>query len=194
MTTEESAKVPAEIPLKVTSPRLTYRPLRQEDWPFYLAVSQDRSVMQYISDPRSAEEIRTHSFDVRLPAWFKGCRHWLCLVIGEKTSGAPAGFCGFIDRGEGIAEFGFILAADAQGKGYGSESLHAIITSCFEQQEYRKLIATVTAGNAASRRTLISAGFVQEGTLRQNFFLNGQWQDDWIFGLLKQEYQPAHSP
>ena len=68
MTTEESAKVPAEIPLKVTSPRLTYRPLRQEDWPFYLAVSQDRSVMQYISDPRSAEEIRTHSFDVRLPA------------------------------------------------------------------------------------------------------------------------------
>ncbi|WP_337013697.1 GNAT family N-acetyltransferase [Pantoea sp. AS142] len=191
MPIKEPAKVPAERALEVTSLRLTYRPLRQEDWPFYLAVSQDRSVMRYISDPRSIEEIRTCSFDVRLPAWYKGCKHWLCLVIEEKASGFPAGFCGFIDRGEGIAEFGFILAADAQGKGYGSESLHAIIACCFEQQDYRKVTATVTAGNAASRRTLISAGFVQEGRLRQNFFLGGHWQDDWVFGLLKQEYRPV---
>nr|WP_313537185.1 GNAT family protein [Pantoea sp.] len=185
MSTED---LPPAMPAQMTSPRLTYRVLREEDWPFYLAVSQDRSVMKYISDPRSVEAIRTHSFDVRLPTWYPGCKHWLCLVIEEKISGLPAGFCGFIDRGDGIAEFGFILAADAQGKGYGSESLHATITFCFEQQAYRKLTATVTAGNEASRQTLISAGFIQEGTLRQNFFLDGQWQDDWIFGLLKQEY------
>jgi len=184
--------LPHVVPPQVTSPRLTYRPLCEEDWAFYLAVSQDRSVMKYISDPRSAEEIRTHLFDVRLPAWYAGCKHWLCLVVGEKTSGLPAGFCGFIDRGEGIAEFGFILAAHAQGKGYGRESLQAIIAFCFEQLDYRKLTATVTAGNTASRRTLLAAGFIQEGTLRQNFFLDGQWQDDWIFGLLKQEYRPAY--
>lgn len=175
---------------EMRSPRLTYRLLNPEDWPFYLAVSQDRSVMKYICDPRSAEEIRTRSFDVRLPEWEKGCQHWLCLVMEEKASGLPAGFCGFIDRGDGIAEFGFIVAAHAQGKGYGRESLHATIRLCFEQLDYRRLVATVTAGNAASRRTLLSAGFVQEGTLRQNFFLDGAWQDDWIFGLLKQEYRP----
>lgn len=195
MSTEDPPDMPTEalpeMAWSVTSPRLTYRPLHEDDWPFYRAVSQDRSVMRYISDPRSVQEIRSHSFDARLPAWYPGCKHWLCLVIEEKTSGLPAGFCGFIDRGEGIAEFGFILAADAQGKGYGSESLHATIAFCFEQQDYRKLTATVTAGNAASRRTLLSAGFVQEGTLRQNFLLDGQWQDDWIFGLLKQEYRPA---
>lgn len=179
------------MPSQVISPRLTYRPLREEDWVFYLAVTQDRSVMKYISDPRSAEEIRTLSFDVRLPAWYPGCKHWLCLVIEEKISGVPVGFCGFIEREEGIAEFGFILAADAQGKGYGRESLQATIAFCFKQLDYRKLTATVTAGNSASRRTLLSAGFIQEGTLRQNFFLDGQWQDDWIFGLLKQEYRPA---
>lgn len=104
-------------PDEITSARLNYRPLNRQDWPFYLAVSQDESVMRYISDPRSAEEIRTHSFDVRLPAWHKGCDHWLCLVMEEKTSGLPTGFSGFIDRGNGIAEFGFILAADFHGKG-----------------------------------------------------------------------------
>ena len=156
-------------PDEITSARLHYRLLNQQDWPFYLAVSQDESVMRYITDPRSAEEIRTHSFDVRLPAWHKGCDHWLCLVMEEKTSGLPAGFSGFIDRGNGIAEFGFILAADFHGKGYGSESLHTVLRFCFAQQGYRKLVATVTAGNIASRKALLSAGFVQEGTLRQNF-------------------------
>jgi len=176
-------------PDEITSARLHYRLLNQQDWPFYLAVSQDESVMRYITDPRSAEEIRTHSFDVRLPAWHKGCDHWLCLVMEEKTSGLPAGFSGFIDRGNGIAEFGFILAADFHGKGYGSESLHAVLRFCFAQQGYRKLVATVTAGNIASRKALLSAGFVQEGTLRQNFFLAGKWQDDWLSGLMKEEYQ-----
>ncbi|ORM51538.1 GNAT family N-acetyltransferase [Pantoea conspicua] len=176
-------------PDEITSARLHYRLLNQQDWPFYLAVSQDESVMRYITDPRSAEEIRTHSFDVRLPAWHKGCDHWLCLVMEEKTSGLPAGFSGFFDRGNGIAEFGFILAADFHGKGYGSESLHAVLRFCFAQQGYRKLVATVTAGNIASRKALLSAGFVQEGTLRQNFFLAGKWQDDWLSGLMKEEYQ-----
>ncbi|MDH2069286.1 GNAT family protein [Pantoea sp. GD03673] len=191
MSADMPAEAQPEMPFDVTSPRLTYRPLREADWPFYLAVSQDRSVMKYISDPRSAEEIRTRSFDVRLPAWYRGCTHWLCLVIEEKSTGLPAGFCGFIDRGDGIAESGFMLAADAQGKGYGSESLRAIIAFCFAQQAYRKMTATVTAGNEASRRTLLAAGFVQEGTLRENYFLDGQWQDDWVFGLLKQDYRPA---
>jgi len=176
-------------PGEITSARLHYRLLNQQDWPFYLAVSQDESVMRYITDPRSAEEIKTHSFDVRLSAWHKGCDHWLCLVMEEKNSGLPTGFSGFIDRGNGIAEFGFILAADFHGKGYGSESLHAVLRFCFAQQGYRKLVATVTAGNIASRKALLSAGFVQEGTLRQNFFLAGKWQDDWLFGLMKEEYQ-----
>ena len=176
-------------PDEITSARLRYRPLSQQDWPFYLAVSQDESVMKYITDPRSADEIRTDSFDVRLPAWHKGCDHWLCLVMEEKSAGLPVGFSGFIDRGNGIAEFGFILAAGFHGKGYGSESLNAIIEFCFDRQGYRKLVATVTAGNLASRKVLMSAGFMQEGTLRQNFLLAGKWQDDWLFGLLKEEYQ-----
>lgn len=185
-----SGEFTSEMPPQITSPRLTYRPLREEDWPFYLAVSQDRTVMKYISDPRSADAIRSLSFDVRLPAWYPGCNHWLCLVIEEKQ---PVQW--LASAGSSIAEKALpsliYSAANAQGKGYGSESLHATIAFCFEQLDYRKLTATVTAGNEASCRTLLSAGFVQEGTIRQNFFLDGKWQDDWLFGLLKQEYRPA---
>lgn len=176
----------------ISSNRLLYRRLTLDDWPFFLALNQDRSVMKYISDPRSEDEIREHAFDCRIAEWQKGCDHWLCLLMHEKTSGLPVGATGFIDRGEGIAEVGFVLSAAFHGKGYGIESLQALIEFSFKQHDFRKLVATVTAGNEASKRTLIKAGFLQEGTLRRNYYLDGKWQDDWIFGLLREEFLAEH--
>lgn len=53
----------------VPSAGLNYRCLSHTDWPFYLALNQDRHVMNFISDSRTEEEIRTHSFEKRLQPW-----------------------------------------------------------------------------------------------------------------------------
>jgi len=172
----------------ISSERLVYRPLKQEDWPFFLALYQDRNLMAYIADPRDEEEIRSVSFQTRLLPWRKGEAHWLCLVIEQKGCRTPVGVTGFIERNPDVAEVGFILAAHHQRKGYGAESLNAIIRFAFDALGYRKLTATVTAGNIASKRLLLKSGFSQEGVIRQNYYLNGEWRDDWVFGLLAEEY------
>ena len=76
-----------------------------------------------------------------------------------------------------------------QGKGYGKESLRAVLDFAVNACGFHKLTATVTAGNLASRGLLESCGFQLEGTLRDNFRLAGQWYDDWLFGLLAAEFQ-----
>ncbi|MBK4772029.1 MAG: GNAT family N-acetyltransferase [Pantoea sp. Morm] len=172
----------------VPSAGLNYRCLSHTDWPFYLALNQDRHVMHFISDSRTEEEIRIHSFEKRLQPWQKGSEHWLCLVISQKNTHLPIGVTGFIERSESIAEVGFILASEFHGKGFGSESLKDIARFAFNTHGYHKLTATVTSGNEASRRTLLKVGFQHEGTLRQNYFLQDRWQDDWVFGLLKDEF------
>lgn len=144
--------------------------------------------MHFINDARTEEDIRAQSFEPRLQPWQKGCPHWLCLIICLKNTLTPVGVTGFVDRGNDIAETGFILDAGFHGKGIGSESLRDIARFAFNGQGYRKLTATVTAGNEASRRTLLKVGFQQEGTLRENYFLGGAWQDDWVFGLLSAEF------
>ncbi len=73
-------------------------------------------------------------------------------------------------------------------KGYGTESLNAIIRFAFDSLGYRKLTATVTAGNIASKRLLLKSGFRQKGVIRQSYYLNGEWRDDWVFGLLADDY------
>ncbi|MBE8366054.1 GNAT family N-acetyltransferase, partial [Leptospira borgpetersenii serovar Balcanica] len=102
----------------------------------------------------------------RLPPWTPASTRWLCLLISEKHSGQPVGVTGFVMRGEGIAEVGFLLASAFQGQGYGYESLRAICRLAFEGCSLRRLVATVTGGNIASKKAPEKAGSRQEGTLR----------------------------
>lgn len=177
--------------MDVRSERLDYRQITEDDWPFFLALYQDPEVMRHITEPRSADAIRRETFEPRLPPWQPGSRHWLSLVTREKTTGTAVGVTGFIDRGDGVAEVGFVLATAFQGRGYGAEQLRAVCRFAFAAAGFRKLTATVTAGNAASKAVLEKIGFVQEGTLRESYLLAGRWRDDWLFGLLKRELGEA---
>ncbi|MFD1804549.1 GNAT family N-acetyltransferase [Mixta tenebrionis] len=172
--------------MHIDSPCLSYHPLAEEDWPFFLALNQDPAVMRYVCDVRDADTIRRDVFQARLLPWQPGSRRWLCLTMREKASGRAVGVTGFIDRGDGIAEVGFLLNAAFHGRGYATESLRAVCRAAFAHH-FRKLTAAVTAGNLASKAVLEKVGFIQEGVLRGNYYLHGRWQDDWVFGLFSKE-------
>lgn len=171
----------------LTTERLTCSPLRAQDWPFFLMLQQDPDVMRFVAQDRPAAAIR-EAFDSRLPLWTPGSDHWLCLVVRETSTQTPLGVTGYIHREVDCAEVGFLFAPAAQGKGYGYESLRALCEFAFTQGNIRRLTATVTAGNIASKRLLEKAGFQLEGELRESYFLAGRWQNDWLFGLLKQDF------
>lgn len=172
--------------IEIATPRLYMTQIRTADWPFFVALQRDPEVLRFVSDPLSESRLRA-AFDVRLPRWTPGSRHWLCLVLRDKQTFQYLGLNGFVWREPGIAEVGFMLTPGAFGNGYGSESLFAVCRMAFSQPGLRKLVASVTVGNEASRRTLEKCGFKLEGCLRENYQIGGQWRDDWVFGLLRRE-------
>lgn len=171
----------------ITTPRLICSPVEEQDWPFYLSLQQDPDVMKFVANQRPIAVIR-EAFEPRLQHWSPGSDHWLCLIVRDAASPKPLGAIGYIHRENDCAEVGFLFAPEAQGQGYGYESLRALCDFAFEQGGIRRLTATVTAGNIASRRLLEKAGFVLEGELRESFWLSGGWHNDWVFGLLKHEH------
>lgn len=171
----------------LTTVRLTCSPLQESDWPFFLALQQHPDVMRFVAEDRSVADIR-EAFESRLAPWTPGSAHWLCLVVRDTASQTPLGVTGYIHREDDCAEVGFLFAPSAQGKGYGFESLQALCEFAFNQGGIRRLTATVTAGNIASRALLEKSGFRLEGELRESYFLSGRWQNDWLFGLLKHEF------
>ncbi|MFT4290430.1 GNAT family N-acetyltransferase [Enterobacter sp.] len=172
----------------LTTVRLTCSPLQESDWPFFLALQQHPDVMRFVAEDHSVADIR-EAFESRLAPWTPGSAHWLCLVVRDTASQTPLGVTGYIHREDDCAEVGFLFAPSAQGKGYGFESLQALCEFAFNQGGIRRLTATVTAGNIASRALLEKSGFRLEGELRESYFLSGRWQNDWLFGLLKHEFQ-----
>lgn len=174
--------------IELTTDRLYCRQIQPADWPFFLALYEDAQIMRFVSDRRTHAEIHD-AFDARLPAWTPGSPHWLCLMVFDRATLQPLGVTGYIHREEDCAEVGFLFIPQAQGKGYGYESLRAVCDYAFQQGGIRRLVATVSVGNEASKRLLEKTGFIQEGELREAFWLNGRWQNDWLFGLLRHEYR-----
>ncbi|MGC8402104.1 GNAT family N-acetyltransferase [Enterobacter mori] len=170
----------------LTTARLTCSPLHEQDWPFFSRYSTippscalwRKTALWQRSAPRS----------ILVSSHGRRAAHWLCLTVRDTDSQAPLGITGYIHREEDCAEVGFLFAPAAHGKGYGFESLRALCDYAFLQGGIRRLTATVTAGNIASKRVLEKTGFQLEGELRENYYLGGQWQNDWLFGLLKHEY------
>ena len=172
--------------IALTTERLSCTLITESDWSFFLALQQHPQVMRYVADSRSEEEIRA-AFDARLPPWTPGAEHWLCLVVRDRLTHTPLGLTGYQHHQRDIAEVGFLFAPAAQGRGYGYESLRALCDSAFTTGGVRRLTASVTAGNEASKQLLLKAGFRLEGELRENYWLNGRWHNDWLFGRLRGE-------
>ncbi len=174
--------------VKIVTPRLSAESLCEADWPFFLALQQNQEVMRYVADSRMERESR-EAFESRLLQWTPGAEHWLCLLVRETATGMPVGLTGYIHREPDCAEVGFLFAPEAHGRGFATESLRAVCDFAFTTGEIRRLIATVTVGNSASRRVLEKAGFALEGELRESFLIGGRWHNDWVLGLLRREYQ-----
>ncbi len=178
-------------PISLSTPRLMLDSLREQDWPLFLRLYQDPEIQRFISDPMDLAEIRAR-FELRIQPWEKTSSHWLCLVIREKESGQAVGLTGFLAEWLPLqqAEVGYAMLPACQGKGFGKESLMAVLAFGFQQCLFHKMKATVTVGNQASRGLLERCGFQLEGTLRDNYKLAGQWCDDWVLGILSSEFKP----
>ncbi len=176
-------------PISLRTPRLRLDSLVEQDWPLFLQLYQDPDVQRYIADKMDVVEIR-RCFETRLMPWVKTSTHWLCLTIRERESGQSIGLTGFLPEWLPLqqAEVGYAMLPSFQGKGFGKESLMAVLGFGFQQCQFHKMKATVTVGNDASRHLLERCGFQLEGTLRDNFQLGGQWCDDWVLGLLECEF------
>ncbi|QCR35421.1 GNAT family N-acetyltransferase [Nissabacter sp. SGAir0207] len=173
--------------MQLETARLILSPLTERDWPLFQQLQQNPQVMAFVADRRDETEVRQH-FESRLPAWNKESHHWLCLVIRLRKTGEAIGVTGFMPEWAPYrqAEIGYMLLPAFQGQGYATESLNAVCDYAFELG-FHRLKALVVEGNRASRRVLEKCGFAWEGTLRDNYLLGGEWENDWLLARIAPE-------
>lgn len=84
---------------------------------------------------------------------------------------------------------GIWLVPDVQGEGFGKDATTLLVDYVFNAYDRPAVTAKAFDYNDPSRGVLESLGFEQEGRLRQNAFLDGEYRDGLLYGLLREEWE-----
>jgi ribosomal-protein-alanine N-acetyltransferase len=119
----------------------------------------------------------------------------LFFLLIEKDTGRPIGECGFHtwNKTHRKAELYYTMRADVHmRKGFMTEALEQVIKYGFENMELHRIEALIAYSNIPSLKLLGRQGFVFEGTMREDYVVNGKSEDSDCYSLLKHEWQAAH--
>lgn len=177
----------------VSTERLVLRRFRPEDAEAFAAYRSVPEVARYqswdapVSLEDAAASVRDFaSGDPLEPGWFQYAIDLDGLLIGDIG----------VNLNDNLmqADLGFTLAPAAQGKGYATEAVRCLLDHLFTERQLHRVSAECDARNVASARLLERLGFRHEGLRISNSWFKGEWTDDLLFGLLREDWpQPSIS-
>jgi RimJ/RimL family protein N-acetyltransferase len=173
---------------QILTPHLILRPLAPSDAEALLAYRHLPQVTIYQTwAPESLDEAQT--FIEKYAFSNAALGKWGQLAITLKPELALVGDCGFQLFEAEQAEIGITLAPQHQGQGYAIEALGALLGYLFSELSLHRIVARTDPANHASMRLLERLGFRHEGLTLQSIKIRGEWKDDALFGMLRDEWE-----
>ena len=88
-----------------------------------------------------------------------------------------------------FAEIEYCIGSEFQCRGYATEATKAIISFGFDEINLHKVQICTKTINQPSKRVIEKCGLTYEGTLRDYFFMNGEYVGRHYFSILRSEYE-----
>ncbi|CAA9545898.1 MAG: hypothetical protein AVDCRST_MAG33-414 [uncultured Thermomicrobiales bacterium] len=111
------------------------------------------------------------------------------LVIADGTDTAIGDITTHdCDPRVGTFSYGITIAAAHRGQGYATEALGLLFRYLFEERRYQKAWVIINGFNGASIALHERLGFSREGQLRRMTYTRGEYHDQLIYGLLREEW------
>ena len=114
------------------------------------------------------------------------------FVVKNKRNGEIIGIASIkeIDRQNGHAEIALGIADEQNRRaGFGVDLMIVLADILFYHFGFEKCYTKVNDNNRLGLKSAMSFGFTAEGKLRNHTFIDGQYIDQWILGMTKEEYE-----
>jgi [ribosomal protein S5]-alanine N-acetyltransferase len=168
-------------PILETS-RLRLRLLRESDAEDAFRVLSNAQSMKYYGTPphKDLEYTQKQYIDIMISR-FK-LRDAIPFVVTCKDDDKFIGHINAIqfDRKFNFVELAYIIDPENCGKGIGTEAVGRVVEFLIDTVKIHKIRAGFFAKNIASKRVLEKVGFVQEGYLRENVIIDGEFEDEYL--------------
>lgn len=110
-------------------------------------------------------------------------------VIDKETNECIGQIAYFlVDSKNHFAEIEYCIGSAFQCRGYATEATKAVIKYGFEKMNLHKVQICTKTINVPSKRVIEKCGFTYEGTLRDYFYMNGEYVGRLYFSILRNEY------
>lgn len=112
-------------------------------------------------------------------------------AVVEKKSGECIGQIAYflVDNKNHFAEIEYCIGSDFQCKGYATEATKAVIAYGFNKMNLHKVQICTKTINKPSKRVIEKCGFTHEGTLRDYFYMDGEYVGRLYFSMLRTEFE-----
>jgi RimJ/RimL family protein N-acetyltransferase len=165
------------------------RPLQRKDINF--------RYLKWINDPEVTKFMTTGVFPTTLKElenYYKGLnKHnniMLAIIIKSNKRHIGNIKLGNINWVHRYADLGIMIGEKKYwGKEYGVEAIKLILDYAFGRLNLNKVILGVYAIHTSAIRAYQKIGFKIEGKIKKIFFMDGEWVDKFIMGILKEEFE-----
>jgi ribosomal-protein-alanine N-acetyltransferase len=173
--------------------RVTLRELRRSDAASLVAMLATEEVARFVTPP---------------PTTVEGFERFIEWTHVQRTQGAYACFAVVpegTDTAIGIfqvrqlepsfatAEWGFAIGSPFWGTGVFTEGAALTVGFAFDVLGVHRLEARAAARNGRGNGALMKIGAVREGLLRKSFVRNGEYLDQILWSIVREDWMQAHS-
>lgn len=168
--------------------RLLLRKLSYLDAEALFSYRSKDEVMRYQGfHPKTIQEVERFLMELpEMPNLADTCFQLGIVLKKEKRLIGDIGLH-FLPDGEQV-EIGYTVDPDYQGYGYATEAVLEILKYLFEELNKHRVLASVDPMNEKSIRLLERLGFRKEAHFKKGLCWEGQWVDDVIYAMLKEEW------
>jgi RimJ/RimL family protein N-acetyltransferase len=82
-----------------------------------------------------------------------------------------------------------MVSRDFWGQGLATEAAQAVMDWSFQNLNLNKIFATCDVRNTGSWRVMEKLGMSREGLLRSHFKWQGEFKDEYYYGILRREWE-----
>jgi ribosomal-protein-alanine N-acetyltransferase len=133
-------------------------------------------------------QLRADVASQRMPDLYRGRGEKFQWIVQQ--DGDAAGWITLVVSNweHGLAEVGYALSTSYQGRGIMTEALQLLLEDLFLNTLLERVEARCATENIGSQKVLEKNGFLREGHLRGYFKLRGRRIDNYLYGLLREDY------
>jgi len=177
-----------EFPV-LTTDRLLLRQIQPTDAEALFEIFSDEETMKFNGHPQQGSIEETYEW-IRVIQGRYDRQEAIRWGVTFQDTDRVIGTCSFHRFGPGYhrVEAGYELNRSFWGQGVMFEAMSAVVAYGFDDLNLHRIEAIIDILNERSKELLLRLGFSYEGNLRQRFYMHGQFEDEYYYGLLRDEW------